>query len=385
VGVDLGLDNPDRQLPRDIGSILYVACTRVRRLRDLFVSPIFPIIWDKIATSAGDVERRKVEEKLKKATREFASTKGMLREMDAELNWEPDYANCEAEWREIEDQIVQPVRKDPVEVSVANEDFRAQFDDGGTLRTFGMCLRPATTERHIGMDQGRHNFGIVAVDKKLGEPAVVVAAKNYDLALGPKFTAADVLIKLQDRTDLRCWMQQTDERRLPAVDRVVVHLEQMSSQNTHWKQFGPQLGKLLQQSVDDTATCIVKMSQPHLLRAGGVIHHLGQLIINELKLIPACYGVKRARSKPPRETVAAVQVMDTDDDTAGASVPSTSAVQTKSPRHSTPKKQTLVKLGRLQLDDVEPSDTSSSDDESQQVDDSEPEMMSSDMDYRYSV
>jgi hypothetical protein len=42
VMVDLRLNSPDSSLPDDVSSILYVACTRVNSLKDLFVAPIFP-------------------------------------------------------------------------------------------------------------------------------------------------------------------------------------------------------------------------------------------------------------------------------------------------------------------------------------------------------
>lgn len=93
VSVDLGLDNPDRPMPADITSILYVACIRVTRLSDLFVSYIFPHIWEKIEQHADDIERRTVEEKLKQASMQFSSEKGMLREMTAELDWKPNQMN----------------------------------------------------------------------------------------------------------------------------------------------------------------------------------------------------------------------------------------------------------------------------------------------------
>ena len=60
VSVELGLDNPDRHLPADIGSIVYVACTRARRLQDLYVGNIFPSVWKKIGSQA-DCDRMRIE------------------------------------------------------------------------------------------------------------------------------------------------------------------------------------------------------------------------------------------------------------------------------------------------------------------------------------
>jgi len=89
-------------------------------------------------------------------------------------------------------------------------------------------------------------------------------------------------------------MQQTAERPLPEVDRVNVLIEEMSIKNRHSKEFGVDLGLLLQQGVDDESKCVVRMSQPHLFRVGGVINHLGTQIAQELELRAVKYGNKRA-------------------------------------------------------------------------------------------
>jgi len=95
------------------------------------------------------------------------------------------------------------------------------------------------------------------------------------------------------------------QRRLPHVDRVIVHLEQMSTLNQHWRQFGSKLGSELQKLATDStyigselqklatdSTYIVKMSSAHLFRSGGVIHHLGDEIVSELSLVPVSYNNK---------------------------------------------------------------------------------------------
>ena len=141
---------------------------------------------------------------------------------------------------------------------------------------------------------------MVAVDKEIGKSPVVVAAENFDLGLKERFTVADVLLKLRQETQLMSWMQQSTgetqiQRRLPPVDRVIVHLEQMSSLNLYWQQFGSKLGSELQKLVTDS-TCIVKMSSAHLFRSGGVTHHLGDEIVNELSLVPLCFDNKSKRT-----------------------------------------------------------------------------------------
>jgi len=97
-------------------------------------------------------------------------------------------------------------------------------------------------------------------------------------------------------------MQQTDgttqtQRKLPVVDRVIVHVEQMTVTNPGWKHFGLELGTLLRQRVTDVNTCVVQMSSPHLLCAGGVIHHLGEQIVDELRLVPVSYAKKGRKSQ----------------------------------------------------------------------------------------
>jgi len=106
--------------------------------------------------------------------------------------------------------------------------------------------------------------------------------KLHNLDLGRNFTPEDVLIELQEKTDLLTWMNAgySDS----PVDRVVVHLEQMSEQNKNSKQFNVKLGRLLQRQVENTETCIVKMPQPHNHRATGPLFQLGNQIVNDLEL-----------------------------------------------------------------------------------------------------
>jgi len=53
-------------------SILYVACSRVNELKNLFVSPIHPAIWKQLGNSEADNIRRQHEEELKKSSAQFA-------------------------------------------------------------------------------------------------------------------------------------------------------------------------------------------------------------------------------------------------------------------------------------------------------------------------
>jgi len=80
-----------------------------------------------------------------------------------------------------------------------------------------------------------------------------------------------------------------------------MHIEQTSARNADWKYFGLELGTLLQQRATDFYRCIVKMPFPHLLRAGGVMHNLGDEIIEELRLVPASYSKKGRKPQSARQ------------------------------------------------------------------------------------
>jgi len=152
------------------------------------------------------------------------------------------------------------------------------------------------SERHIGIDQGTNNFGIVVVERTIGNYPNIVAANNYtDLNLKKNFKATDVLVALNEKTDLLKWMDS--ENNGYAVDRVIVHLEQISIRNKNSKQFSIELGKLLQVQALDTERCIVKMSQPHIHRATGPLFHLGEEIIETLHLQPALHLQRRSRAE----------------------------------------------------------------------------------------
>ena len=139
---------------------------------------------------------------------------------------------------------------------------------------------------------------MVAADKETGKDPVVVAAENFDLELTARFTVSDVLLKLMEQTELMSWMQQSKrtetQRELPSVERVIVHMEQMSVLNPSWKQFVLQLGEQLPKQVTDLSKCIVKLCSPHLLRPGGIIHYLGDEIVSELKLVKVSVDKKPA-------------------------------------------------------------------------------------------
>jgi len=81
------------------------------------------------------------------------------------------------------------------------------------------------------------------------------------------------------------------------IDRVIVHLEQIDPCNQNSKHFSVALGKLLQQHVSDTETCIVKMSQPHIHRATGPVFHLLRETVDILQLQPALFQQRHTRAE----------------------------------------------------------------------------------------
>jgi hypothetical protein len=145
------------------------------------------------------------------------------------------------------------------------------------------------TERHIGIDQGTKNFAMVAVDKSVGSVPRVVGAELYDLRRpGLNENRVDVntlILALNESTVLMNWMQQSGQgSMLPHVDRVIVHVEQISRKNKFGKQLGMEFGRALQRQVADLDACVVKMSQPHIHRATGPMFKLGSQIVQACNL-----------------------------------------------------------------------------------------------------
>lgn len=156
LSVNLGLQSPDNRVPPDVGSIIYVACTRTNELKNLLVEPIFPSVWDQVGKSETDVLRRQSEERLKKDAEVFAINNGAYREFKVEQAFKPDYSNNETEWQEILSATEPPARASvPRLVQAMDID---DVDEDGWMPAV-MC------ERHIGIDQGVRNWAMVAVDR----------------------------------------------------------------------------------------------------------------------------------------------------------------------------------------------------------------------------
>ena len=163
VSIDLGLDNPDMKVPPELASLLYVACTRVTKLENLFVSAIHPCVLCKIGQSAGDKHKRVVDKKLKAAAIEFARRHGNEKQMEEEVNWQADYSANIEEWHRLQMQKKPPKPIGRLErccqLPISITDFHVDLGDV----QFTMYSKPVLSERHIGIDQGVYNYAIAVL------------------------------------------------------------------------------------------------------------------------------------------------------------------------------------------------------------------------------
>jgi len=296
--VNLGLESPNSHIPPDIGSVIYVACTRTNELKNLFVRPIFPSIWEKIGKSEQDIARRECEGQLRKDAEEFAAMHGWQTEFEEEQSFLPDYSGNETEWNDTVNAVAPPAYTDD---SVDMADVIADEYDSDE-ESMPAWLKPYECERHIGVDQGEKHFAMVAVDSVRNSVPKLVGAELYNLQQegldSQRWDAMDLVILLQTKTLLLNWMQHPGYQPvLPRVDRVVVHLEQLSIKHKHSKHFAIELGRLLQQ-LFSVNNCIVKLSSPHIHRASGPMFKLGQNIIEKCSLKSASTARKRQASRP---------------------------------------------------------------------------------------
>ena len=251
-------------------------------MQNLLVAQIHPSIWKKLGNSETDVKRRAAEMELIKHATEFASRCGMLAIVEKELNLKADYSLNAEEWLAMQKATALPSYVSLNEqAEMSNAYFLAECHN---VR-FKFCHEPVQSERHIGIDQGTKNFAIAVVDKCINEKPNSFAADVYDLNLPPQFNATDVVLALRDKTNLLTWMQLPCGNELPSsIDRVIVHIEQMSIHNKNSKLFGINLGRSLQRFAAYQHACMVKLSQPHVLRANGPVFKMGDKIVETLKL-----------------------------------------------------------------------------------------------------
>jgi hypothetical protein len=308
VSVNLGLESPDNKVPLDVGPLIYVACTRVNELRNLFVSPIFPTIWDQIGRTESDKLRRLAEARLLGDAEAFSISLGAYVEFLEEQAFVPDSSDNEKEWQDILSAEQPPTHAtaEPMEVGDAD------MDD---------WLCAVESEIHIGIDQGIENFAMsVVVRSDLHSEPALVASEVYSLReLGlnvKKFDVPALVHILQTRTPLMTWMQHPGYPQFLdlVADRVVVHIEQISKKNKYNKQFTIDFGRYLQGQFDPKAA-IVKLSSPHVHRRTGPMFQLGKQIVDACQLQPVCNSVvprtKRIlgvdeTSAPKRKTARAV-------------------------------------------------------------------------------
>jgi hypothetical protein len=306
LSVNLGFESPQNKIPPDAASIAYVACTRMTKLKDLFVSPIFLTVWQQMGRSERDNARRKHKETLKTAAQKFASETGMYDECKAEIEHQEDYSTVDEEWQHIvadsgslhsSPTMLTDDELNEAKASIVFTDYPSQ----------PVSLEPAVTERYIGIDQGIKTFSMVAVDKTSNGLPKVVGAVQVNLqelgllARNGKFSAANVLLMLEKHSPLLQWMQTeravdstAEWHELEPVDRVVVLIEQISIENAYSKQLGKQLGEALQQQFD-ISKCIVKMSQPHVHRKNGPMFKLGDDLIKACHLQAPSYESLQTR------------------------------------------------------------------------------------------
>jgi hypothetical protein len=352
LSVNLGFESPRNKIPADAASIAYVACTRITKLKDLFVSPIFPSVWMQMGKSDRDVERRKHEEVLKTAAKEFARETEKYDECLDEINFKHDYSAVEQEWDDIVDDLSRETGQSLP--TLMSEGDLHELKQCLREENFPVSMKPVVKERFIGIDQGIHTFSMVAIDKTSSCLPKVVGAFQMDLEAAGlfnsngRFNVTDVLLKLEQHSPLFDWIRGPCEesasvvdKQLDSVDRVVVALEQISVKNAYSKQFGKELGMALQRQFDWN-TCVVRMSQPHVHRRNGPMFKLGEEIIESCNLEPASYENLNTRIERKRRN----------------------DVSNRNGNGRSGNKR--AKRRRQEIEDVEPSDTSdvSSDEES---------------------
>jgi RecA/RadA recombinase len=316
LSVNLGFENPQNKIPSDATSITYVACTRITMLKDLFLSPIYPSIWQDMGKSDKDVARREHEEKLKEAAKDFASRNGMYQECVDEMNFTETYVDVDREWDSL--KLHEVGTSLPATSMLTCDSELRKLKEGTHLD--GMpgvlaSLKPAETERFIGIDQGLKTFSMVAVDRKRDAVPRIIEAVQLNLVdlgildNGGKFCATDVLLLIRQHSPLYSWMTNVDcddgnTPRHSKADRVVVVMEQIAPDNAHVDQLGQNLGYALQRDFD-VNVCVVKMSQPHVHRKNGPMFKLGDEIVEACDLKPASYDDTRKRIVQKRHSTSA--------------------------------------------------------------------------------
>jgi len=317
---------------------------RVPQRRITYLSPrSIQLYGAEIGNTPDDVDRRNVENTLKEAALLFAQSKRFDKEVERELNFLPDYSQNDDEWARMQALQAPPIstfarmaakltteptvnrvqQSEPVSPSVSAEtgvsppgvdsespricgdpvpELEASLEDV----LFSMCMQAVMSERHIGLDAGRKNFGLVVVDKCVERPPTVVKAVNLHLNLKAGVKADQVVNSLMMQSHLWEYMQQTENPVLPVVERVVVHVEQIDRRNADWRALGVDLAQHLSDRIGDAADkgCVVKLSQAHLHRDTGPVFRLGNEIKAALNLKPLMHKKPSTASAKTTATTA---------------------------------------------------------------------------------
>jgi len=152
VSVNLGLESLDKRQQPEISSLLYVACSRVESVENLFVSSIYPDVWANIGKGELDKHRSNVEDKLWQADEEFTRKYGKLEEVKKDLSWKVDYRNNEMEWQTLQQQSEPPQPRQETHASHLNQTLASDIQLSVDDIQFQMVTAPALSERHIGTD-----------------------------------------------------------------------------------------------------------------------------------------------------------------------------------------------------------------------------------------
>jgi hypothetical protein len=288
IAIDLELGSPASKIPNDAECIFYVAGTRTSDICNIFLQPINPEIWLKFGQSESAKARREVEKRLLLKAEEFSrSAKFYHVFLDEETTAKsqiPSKVALDTEWKKLQDcQVPPPSKGKPIIMSV-----------NCPLSYLPGTCRPVDGERHIGIDQGVNAFAICVIDKFRGHMPILQAADlhNFSNALPLNFNASDLLVALRDESRLFRYMDVLNQSSLPVsgarkIERVVIHLEQLSIENPHFEEYTTELGELLQSRGTDLTSLIVKLSSPKVHRENGPTTKLGTTIVWSCSLAPS--------------------------------------------------------------------------------------------------
>jgi hypothetical protein len=155
LSVNLGFESPQNKVASDATSITSVACTRITKLKDLFVSPIFPSVWLDMGKSDRDVSRQKHEQVLRSAAKEFASLTGKYEECVAEMEFKHDFSTAEEEWNEIVEAESADLRNSlHSSTALLVRENLSELKQSLHEQNLPIYLKAVGRERFIGIDQG---------------------------------------------------------------------------------------------------------------------------------------------------------------------------------------------------------------------------------------